>query len=434
MSYNWQQLVTDAPTVEISNVDPGVYEIEVIAINGLNEKSNVATLRHVVAPQEYVPSSPQGVSITPIDEFSALLSWDQSNDSRVTVGGKALIYHEPVLSGADWDHSTELLKNVSGAQASAVVPLLEGTYLVKFSTAENIRSNNAGKTTIRLCEPDPVLTIGAIEEDTTGFTGTKSSVAYDISKGGLILSLTTLFDSLAEDEDFDALPSIDFVGGAATKGEYVFSQVVDAGHVYDVSLTRRLRVEPYNIASFFDDNVAELDTWGDFDGVDVTDANASLYVRSTDQDPTPINFDSFTGNIDSWSEVDYGFAVWDEWRICTNSLLRGRGFQFKAVLTSEQANQNLVVIDLGVTAKLRQRIERATSPITSGTSTYTVNFVNQFYSSPSVTVTPLQTSTGDYHTITTPTASGFQVSFFDSLGNPVSRVFNYTAVGYGRRI
>lgn len=434
MSYNWQQLSTDAPTVEIANIDPGVYEIEVIAFNGLNEKSNVAKLRQIVAPQEYVPEAPTNVSITPIDEFTALLSWDQSTDSRITVGGKVLIYHEPVLSGGDWDHSTELLKNVSGAQATASVPLLEGTYLIKFSTAQNVRSNTAGRTAIRLCEPDPTLLLSAIEEDTTGFTGAKNSTDYDISKGGLILSINTLFDSFAQDEDFDALSSIDVTGGAATKGEYIFSQVVDAGHVYDVSLTRRLRVEPYNIATVFDDNVAEIDTWGDFDGADVTDANAALYVRSTDQNPNPVNFDSFAGNIDTWSEVDYGFAIWDEWRICTNNLLRGRGFQFKAVLTSEQANQNLVVIDLGVTAKLRQRIERAASPIISGTSTYTVNFVDEFYSAPSVAVTPLQTSTGDYHTITTPTASGFQVSFFDSLGNPVSRVFDYTAVGYGRRI
>lgn len=433
MSYNWQQLTTEAPAIEVSNLDAGVYEFEVVAVNALGEVSNTSTIRQTIAPQQKVPSSPTNVSISPIDEFTGLLSWDRSTDIQVVVGGKVLIYHQPVLTGASWDASTEIIRDVSGSQASAIVPLLEGTYLVKFSTNANVRSNSFGTATIKLSEPDPVLTVSTITEDTSNFPGNESGLIYDAIKDGLVLKLGDLFDSFALDGEFDDLPNIDYVGGVNSYGEYYFSSVVDLGAVCDVQLIRRLAVEPYNVATLFDNNAGEIDTWGDFDCIDVTDANATLYVRSTDLDPSSADIDSFTTNIDSWTDFDYGFATWGEWRICTNNFLRGRGFQFKAVVTSAQESQNIVVKELGVTAKLRQRIERSSADITSGASTYTVNFVNNFHAAPAIMITPVQTYTGDYYTITSVTSSGFQVSFFDSAASAVSRVFNYTAVGYGRR-
>ena len=433
MGYNWETITTEFPSVELKGLDAGTYEVEVVAINGVGLESTAATTRISVAPQEYIPEDPTNLSISPIDEFTGLLSWNQASDVRVYVGGKVLINHSPVASGATWDESTSLINNVSGGQSAAVVPLLEGTYLIKFSTNENIRSSVAATTSIVLSEPDPLLTIATIQEDASNFPGTGSSLVYDAIKDGLALEVGSDFDSFAPDGEFDELGPIDSLGGVKPTGEYYFSSIVDAGAVCDVNLIRRLKVEPYNVALTFDDNVGEIDTWGDFDGNDVTDANATLYVRATNNDPTSASIDSFPSNIDTWTDFDFGFASWTEWRICTNNLLRGRAFQFKAVATSEQVSQNIVIKELGVTAKLRQRIERSASVITSGAAMYQVNFVNNFHAAPAVSICPVQTSTGDYYTIAAITNSGFQVTFYDSGANIVSRDFNYTAVGYGRR-
>ena len=227
----WQQLTTEAPAIEVENLDAGVYEFEVVAVNALGEVSNTSTIRQTVAPQQKVPSNPINVSISPIDEFTGLLSWDRSTDIQVVVGGKVLVYHQPVLTGASWDASTEIVRNISGSQASTVVPLLEGTYLVKFSTNANVRSNSFGTATIKLSEPDPVFTVSTITEDTSNFPGNESGLIYDAVKDGLVLKLGDLFDSFALDGEFDDLPNIDYVGGVNSYGEYYFSSVVELNSI-----------------------------------------------------------------------------------------------------------------------------------------------------------------------------------------------------------
>lgn len=433
MDYNWQSLKTSSASAEIPNLVAGEYEIEVIAYDALGRASSASSLRQIVAPQQKVPLSPTGVSVVPVDEFTGILSWDRSTDIEVTIGGKVLIHHQPVLSGASWDYSVELIKSVAGGQSSVTVPLLEGTYLVKFSTAQNVRSTNPGTSTIVLPEPTPHLIISTIQEDAGTFPGNKEGILYDAIKAGLVLSVGTTFDTFSPDGYFDNLPSLDYIGGVNSVGQYTFDGTVDAGAICDVNFKRKIVVEPYNIATLFDDNITTLDTWGDFDGTDTTQANAAVYVRASDSAPTTNLIDSYTALIDTWSDFDEAFAAWGEWKPCTNTLMRGRIFQFKAMLTSEQQSQNLVVKELDIIASLRQRVEHSTSSIASGATTYQVNFANGFYSAPAVVVTPVQSYEGDYHTISSISASGFQIDFFDNTSTAVSRTFNYMAVGYGRR-
>lgn len=243
-----------------------------------------------------------------------------------------------------------------------------------------------------------------------------------------------LFDTLALDNNFDALGTLDSLGGVATTGEYLFATPLDLAAVYDVNFTRRLAVLPFNVAALFDDNLADLDTWGDLDGTDVGDTNALLYVRSTPDNPS-------------------GSPTWSEWRICTNNMLRGRGFQFKAAAYSEQSSQNLILTEVGVVAELQQRMERS-AVLSSDTgidgvavggdfdaldlldsvSTFTVSFAHPFYDTPAVNIAPMDMGTGDYFTVSNVTTTGFQVVFFNSAGAFVSRQFTHTSVGHGRRI
>jgi hypothetical protein len=338
------------------------------------------------------------------------------------------------MAGATWETSTQVVPYASGAQSAAVVPLLEGTYLLKFTTNNGVRSSGVSSTAIELPTPHPRLTVSSVAEDVTGFTGTASGLYFSPERGGLTIDGATLFDTLAPDNNFDALGTIDSLGGVSTSGEYLFAQTQDLGAVYDVNLTRRLAVLPFNVAALFDDNLGDLDTWGDLDGTDVTDTNVLLYVRSTNDDPA-------------------GAPTWSEWRICTNNMLRGRGFQFKARAFSEQVSQNVVINQLGVLIELQQRIQRS-APLTSDSgidglaldnnfdalgnldtlSTFTITFPNAFYDTPSINVTAFTTDTGDYFTLSDVGSATFQVAFFNSGGDLVGRQFTHTSVGHGRRI
>jgi hypothetical protein len=414
MSYNWQTLTTSAPSAEILNAEPGIYEIEIVAINGVGVRSGVTTLRQTVSTQATVPPNVTGASITPIDETTGLLSWAPASNVNVTVGGGVIIRHQPVMAGATWESSTQIVPNASGAQNATIVPLLQGTYLLKFTTSGGIRSSGVSTTAVDLPRPYPRLVVSSIAEDSTGFTGTATGLYYSAERGGLTISGGTLFDTLAPAGDFDALGTLDSLGGVNPSGEYLFAASVDLGAVYDANLTRRLAVLPFNVALLFDDNLGDLDTWGDLDGTDVADTNVLLYVRSTPDNPSST-------------------PTWSEWRICTNNMLRGRGFQFKATAFSEQISQNTIINQVGAIVELQQRIERS-AELTSGASTYTATFANAFYDLPAVIIAPLDMATGDYFTLSSVTSTGFQVGFFNSGGTPVSRQFTHTSVGHGRRI
>lgn len=414
MSYNWETFTTTAPGAEILNPESGIYEIEIVSINGLGVRSGVTTLQQTVSTLVTVPPNVTGASITPIDETTGLLSWNVVPNVSVKVGGAVLVRHQPVMTSALWESSTQIVPNVAGAQNSVIVPLLQGTYLLKFSTSTGIRSTAVSTTAVDLPSPHPRLVVSSISEDATGFTGTSTGLYYSSERGGLSINGGTLFDSLAVDNNFDALGTFDSLGGVSPTGEYLFAASVDLGAIYDANLTRRLGVLPFNVAALFDDNLGDLDTWGDLDGGDVTDTNVLLYVRSTPDDPS-------------------GTPTWGEWRICTNNMLRGRGFQFKATATSEQISQNTIIHQLGAITELQQRIERSTT-LSSGAGTYTVTFANAFYDLPAVNICPLNMASGDYFTLSSVASTGFQVAFFNSGGTPVSRQFTHTSVGHGRRI
>jgi hypothetical protein len=434
MSYNWTTFRTTAAGAEIPNAESGLYEIEIVAINALGARSTVTRFEQDISPQATVPPDVTGASITPIDESTGLLSWDATTNVSVTVGGSVIIRHQPVMAGASWEASTRIVPNTAGAQSAAIVPLLQGTYLLKFATSGGIRSTAVSTTSVDQLRPHPRLVVSSIAEDSTGFTGTATGLYYSAERGGLTISGGTLFDALAPAGDFDALGTLDSLGGVSPSGEYLFAASVDLGALYDANLTRRLAVLPFNVAALFDDNLGDLDTWGDLDGTDVADTNALLYVRSTPDDPA-------------------GTPTWGEWRICTNNMLRGRGFQFKATAVSDQISQNTIISEVGAIVELQQRIDHsATLSSDAGLdglaldgdfdalasidslSTFTVTFTDAFYDIPAVNIAPLNMATGDYLTLSSVTATDYQVAFFNSGGDLVSRQFTHTSVGHGRRI
>jgi hypothetical protein len=434
MDYNWESFKTPSASAEIADVAAGDYEIEVVAINALGVRSSTTSLTQSVSIAATVPPNVTGVTITPLDQTTGLLSWNATSAVSVTVGGGVIIRHQPVMAGALWESSTQIVPNAAGAQSATIVPLLQGTYLLKFTTSGGIRSSGVSTTSVDLPSPHPRLVVSSIAEDSTGFTGTANGLYYSIERGGLTIDGGTLFDTLAPDANFDALGTLDSLGGVSSSGEYLFAASVDLGAVYDANLTRRLAVLPFNVAALFDDNLGDLDTWGDLDGTDVTDTNVLLYVRSTPDDPA-------------------GTPTWGEWRICTNNMLRGRGFQFKAAAFSEQISQNTIISEVGAIVELQQRVNHS-APLSSDAgldglalddnfdaldlidslSTFTVTFTDAFYDLPAINIAPLNMATGDYFTVSSVTAADYQVAFFNSGGTLVSRQFTHTSVGHGRRI
>jgi hypothetical protein len=443
---NWSTSTQQRPDFEILNTTAGRYEIDVYSVNaGLRTSVLPAKLTFNALGKTAPPADLIGVSLVPIDQASAILSWVASTELDVKIGGKVLIRHTPKLTGATWENSIEIVPAASGNQTQKQVPLLEGTYLLKFEDDGGRRSINATLIVADLPTPLPRLLVQTYAEDqeTPPFSGNVTDMFYDGGLDGLVISTGVFVDDMAppgagndtlaqedgdpllledgseslnegETGDWDALPSIDGVGGVLGSGEYEFGSTLDMGGVFDVNMQRRFVTRPYLPAGLWDDKTSLIDTWTEIDENNLDQVNARLYVRSTGDDPA-------------------GTPSWSTWREFANAIVRGRGFQFKTIATSSDPAVNILIDELGCVVELQQRTEQSAT-LTSTASTYTVTFAQAFYQTPSIGVTGYNMSSADYFTISSVTRTGFQVTFRDSGGTAVARQFTYTAIGYGREI
>jgi hypothetical protein len=402
---------------EILDTTPGVYEIEVYSISAnLRTSVQPAFLTQQTFGKTAPPADVENVSLIPGDQLSGVLTWDRSPDLDVLLGGKVLIRHSTALSGATWEESQEIVAAAAGSQTQKQVPMLEGTYLLKFEDDTGNRSTTANTIVADFPEPQPrsLFKQYAEDQETPPFNGNTEGLVYSLDYDGLILDSGQLIDDMATDGDFDALLALDAVGGVNPLGEYEFGSSWDMGAVYDVNLRRRFVTRPIVPAALWDDKVQLIDNWPLIDEDNIDTVNAALYVRTTPDDPA-------------------GTPVYGDWNEFANVISRGRGFQFKVRATSSDPDTNIVIDELGCLMELQLHTEQS-GTLASGAGSYAVVFDNAFYQPPNVGVTGFNMATGDFFTVTSVTRTGFSVEFKNSAGTSVNRNFTYTAVGYGREV
>lgn len=414
---NWSIETVSRPDYEILDTIPGVYEIRVFSVgdNGkISTEPAQVTIQTVgkTAP----PATPTGINIVPNSDTTAILSWDRSTELDVILGGKVIIRHSTVLSGATWEDSNDIVSAAAGSQTQKQVPLLQGTYLIKFEDDSGNRSAAAATASTTLPTPQPRLLVQSYRENllTPPFAGVGTDMAYIPEFLGLTYVPGTKVDSLATDGNWDALGSIDATSSTLGTGTYAFSSVYDLGKVYDLNLKRYIVGRSYDPTTLWDDKLDLIDTWPTIDGGALDQINAAVYVRATNDNPA-------------------GTPTWGAWNEFVNALVRGRGFQFKLVVTCLAESQSIVVEELGADLELQQRTESVGS-LTSGVGSYAVTFSQAFYQTPAVGITAYNMATGDYYTVTSQTSTGFTVTFYNSSNAVVSRNFTYIATGYGREI
>ena len=442
---NWTTFTQQRPDFEILDTTPTRYEVEVYSINaGLRSSVLPALLSFNAFGKTAPPANVTGVSLVPIDQASAIISWTSAPDLDVRIGGKVLIRHTPELVGAVWEDSIQIVPAAAGNQTQKQVPLLEGTYLLKFEDDGGRRSVTATLVVADLPTPLPRLLVQTYAEDqeTPPFSGNVTDMFYSESLDGLVISTGPLVDDLAppgagndtlalEDGDlllledgsnslnegeagnWDGLTTIDSPL-PPEYGEYEFGSTLDMNGVFDINLQRRFLTRAYLINGLWDDKLELIDDWTAIDDGNLDSVNAQLYVRSTIDNPA-------------------GTPTWSTWREFSNAIVRGRGFQFKTIATSADPAVNIIIDELGCVVELQQRTEQSAT-LTSGAGTYSVTFAEAFYQTPSIGVTGYDMTSADYFTIASVTRTGFQVTFRNSGATAVSRQFTYTAIGYGREI
>lgn len=385
---------TSSNNVEVRDATDGLYTFRVVAVNAVGKRSSAATKTQTILAQTAPPADVQNFSLIPVAGM-AYLSWDAATDLDVLVGGTVRIRWTPKTSGQDWNEAVDILPAMSGNQRSAQAPLLSGTYMARFIDSSGNTSLN---TTQIVTDNVDIFGFNAVETvtESPSFTGARTDVVYDATIDGIRLA-------------------VDGSGNVLPEGTYNFAGSVDLGAVYPSRISAYMEAAGFAPGDLIDARTELIDTWLDFDGSRIDDVNATIYMRTTNDNPA-------------------GFApVWTEWKPFFVGEYTARAFEFKVVLTSQRYDHNIVVQALSVTVDMPDRVE-SKQAVVSGAGTYTVTYAEPFKVTPTIGVTANNMASGDYYTITNQSRTGFDIIFRNAAGTAVSRTFDVIAKGYGRAI
>ena len=352
----------------------------------------------------------------------------------------AVIRHSSLTDGtALWPNST-LLREVSATTDYVILPLVNGTYMVKFKDTEGDKSATALKHIINIPEERPKLLVQTRREDTDSppFQGQQNDVFYSSQYDALVLNNDDLVDDKVDFEE-GYLGSIDFGGELLSSGEYFFKDKVDLGGIFTVEFQRILQTRGLYPNNTIDLHFTDIDEWTDFDGDLPDETNCVIQFRKSNDAPSD---DEIATEATSESTPEYilledgnkfsqeDSQVYDDFIPMENGRFTGRVFQFKADLSSEYTDQTPLVDELGYKILFDNRTESA-AVTTGGSNPKVVTFDKAFYQTPKLGITASNMATGDYYVISSESRTGFSITFFNSSNAAIDRTFAYQANGFG---
>ena len=434
---NPERLRVARPSFELFESRLGSYKFAVKSFNTLGVlSSDTSRLTFSAVGKTALPEDPSGLTIEPVSDQFVRLRFNPSTSVDVIHGGTISVRHTPDTGAtATFANAVEIIPKLAGNVTEAIVPALDGTYLIKFIDDGGRKSENAAKVIVSLPDPQPNQVILTEREDTDSppFQGDKVNTFFDADLDGLLLDGTLLIDDVFQ--NIDDLSNIDFAGPINSSGSYEFQNKVDLAAIFNLTLKRRFLTFGILPNDLIDSRTANIDTWTEFDGTKADDVNAKLLVATTNIDPatsvsatygqsgttitiaktshgysvgdfvvidftagsaTDGNYEfqtvpdanSFTvtasvsATISSGTSCTYG-ANFTQFNTFANGEYKGRGFKFRTELTSNDPAQNIKIEELGFEASVKRRTETVNTAIASqcatNSSAKTVTFSSPFF-------------------------------------------------------
>jgi len=421
---NWVSEIVFRTDFELVNTEAGVYEFKVFSYNAaLKLSATSSDLTFNAQGKTTPPSNVENLTMEPVTNKLVRLRWNRSTDADVIHGGRVYVRHSNLTDGSGtFQNAVDLITALAGNTTDAVVPALEGEYILKFQ--DDGGRFSLGETSIIMDLPDLIdaQRVLSQREDllSTPFSGTKSNTTFSNTASALQLTNPA----------------------SNATGTYEFASVFDLGGVFSLNLKRTIRSVGFNIGSDIETLIPAGSFWDDyatdnnFDGAAADEANTQIQVATSE---------AASGSFGDFNN----FA---------NGTFKGRRFKFKLILETTNVSQNMNVQQAGFLAEFESRTEQSyqtggsTSilPQASGTSSSgkTVTFGNPFFVGtsstqgganaylPSVGITIQNAQGGDFFTVTNVSGTGFTVTIKnkDTSGNEtfVNRSFTFSAVGYGK--
>jgi hypothetical protein len=393
---------------QLGVISGSTYDVRAKTINTLGVESAYATTTHAVLGELAPPSDVTNFAIN-ITGDQALLTWTTITDLDLEF---YIIRFSTATSGADWNNSVDLVTQVARPATSVTVPALIGSYLIKARDKSGNESSNEAVIVSTIAGITGLNLITTQTESPT-FAGAKSSTL--LLDSTLQLSSNVLFESAGG--NFDAATGFFDAGGTtssvASTGTYDFASVIDLGSTFTSRLTAAITQSISDRHTLFDSTTGNFDSQaGNFDGSAPSNASSDLQISTTTDDPASggASFSDFAT-----------FVVGD---------YTARGFKFRLTLNSLDNKVSPKVRALTVSVDLPDLLNSA-ADIVSGTGTKVVTFPTAFKTAtPAIGVSGQGMSAGDGFSVSSKSATGFSINFFNSGGSGVSRTFDYIARGF----
>lgn len=412
---NWIWITeTAALEARVDDVSAGQYDFRVRSVSEISKSDWAYFMDQSIAGLTAVPSDIGGFSIRAIDG-QCHLSWTPVTDLDVINGGYIRIRHSGLLTGATWEDGQDIGKAVAGSQSTHVLPMLAGTYMAKAVDEGGRFSTNAVYAITNVPNIVDFNAVATITEHPS-FTGVRDDMVIDGST--IKLDGTPRFillengDRLVTESGTGISREIGDVGVIEESGTYYFANSLDLGGVYTSRVTSILESSTAIATDLVDNRIANIDDWSNFDGEPSDKLTAQLELRTTDDDPV-------------------GSPTWSAWQPFLVGDYHCRAYEFRVVVTNEDANYNISITKLSVTVDMPDRTERS-NDVTVSASGSNITFGSAFKDVPVVGLSMQDSDSGDYFRITGKTRTGFTVNCYNSSNTGISRSINWIATGYGK--
>ena len=403
-------------------VDDKTYNVRAKAINSLGVSSSYTSANRLIVGATEPPSDVTNFSVNMQGSNQMQLNWDAVTDLDVSYYE---IRYQNVTVDAQWNKSNNWLQVPRTSGTTKTTNAKTGAFLIKAVDKLGNESNNETIIYSNISSLQAYKNISTLTEDLS--LGTyDADVALTDSSGtnSIILDTITDFDDTVGNFD-SASGDFDLGGTDATsnpsyytanidnEGFYTLNQTLSLSGVYDVSFSKNLTIDqiedPYDLFDSgrgftnFDDAPAP------FDGNDPTNATQSLQVAYSDS---------------SLSNATTFYAL------NASTTYKGRYFKFRLRMANANNKVRGFVSGIVITVDMEKRVESG-EDIASTTSTKAITFTNSFYATPAIGISAQNMATGDYYTITSKSATGFSITFYNSSASGVNRTFDYVVQGYG---
>lgn len=398
------------------------YQVQAVSIYGV-ESLWTETATETVVGQGEAPPNVTGYHVN-IADGTAYHAWDTNGTIDLS---HARIRWSPLLTGATWAESVDIVERISAPATSITTPVLIGTYLIKWVDLAGNESETAAVATTGVASVSGLNFIEQIAEGPDNWGGTFEDTAYRPDMGGLALAGAALPISTRGGDSIltrsgDALAAR-AARGIVSPGVYTLPNVLDLEEPFTVRLTVSLTVRGYDFGSAFSILTRNGDTLVARDG--------GILIGS---DPSNVSDGAWSVSVEMSRTLDdpaAESAAWSDWQPFVVGDYSLRGLRLRLRLTGSPPYVTPVVQRAIVTVDMPDRDYpfHVDVPVDGAR----VEFDPEFYVAPVIGLSIADGQEGDAYTLTDLAEGGVTINFTNG-GSPVARSVSGIAKSYGARV